>query len=181
MTSGKTLPLEAFICNSHSSSVALSAQVQNALLPFPRAMAEPWSWLGLWPWHVQVNLGLQASSKCRHLVWFTPQGKVRTIFAVLFHCPWYLIKQLLLCLRDVKVILGFKESDSSLPELLLLVSFPKTKQNECSWAHRALPGALETWATPAGTLGLPQTSTALRGTRRSRNTGAEAVVKGWLA
>lgn len=115
----------------HLSAIAIkavSAQAQDPCLALPCAMAEPWNWLQ--PWHVQVNLGLQAFSKCRHLVWFTPQVKVRIIFAISFHCPWCLIKQLLLYLRDVEVIPGFKESDSSPPELPApcVISQNQTKQ-----------------------------------------------------
>lgn len=202
MTSCKNLPLKKHFSKiAIKSPVALSVQVQDCSSTLPEIPSFtyylPWQSPGVgWgPWHVWVNLRLEAFSKHRRLVWYIPHRKDMIIFAILFHRPWRLIRQLFLCLIDEKIVLRLDECYFELPEPPPPCIFPKKQTKQMSAAeytehiqghwrnqpalcyHSVLNSDFYSFYTARR----HQLQRGQDCTRRTRNTVAEAAVKGWLA
>lgn len=123
------------------TSVALSVQGQDHLSTLPEipffifCLPQQSPGAGCDIWHVEVNLGLNAFSKHRHLIWYTQRGKDMIIFAIFFHCPWRLIKQVFLCLIDEKGALRLRECYFNLPGLPPPCIFPQNQTKQMSTAE----------------------------------------------
>lgn len=127
---------------------------------------------------------------------YTPHGKDMIIFAILFHHPWCLIKQLFLCLIEEKVVLRLDRWYFDLPELPPPCIFPKKQTKQMSTAEYTehIQGHWRNQPAPCYRSALNSAFYCfyaahrylLRGggqdyTRRTRSSVAGAAVKGWLA